>query len=129
MKVNTSASFYKWEVVLLLWVAFFLNQADRQAFNIVLPQIQQHLGASDSTMGLLAMMLNLVYAIVVPFAGYCADRMGRSKIIWVSTLIFSLGTFCTGFAGGIFGLILFRCLGMGVGQGMFGPSYTGIISQ
>ncbi|MBQ2521367.1 MAG: MFS transporter [Bacteroidales bacterium] len=129
MKVNTSASFYKWEVVLLLWVAFFLNQADRQAFNIVLPQIQQHLGASDSTMGLLAMMLNLVYAIVVPFAGYCADRMGRSKIIWVSTLIFSLGTFCTGFAGGIFGLILFRCLGMGVGQGMFGPSYTGIIAQ
>ena len=40
MKVNTSKPFYKWEVVLLLWVAFFLNQADRQAFNIVMPQIQ-----------------------------------------------------------------------------------------
>ena len=36
MAVNTKARFYKWEVVLLLWVAFFLNQADRQAFNIVL---------------------------------------------------------------------------------------------
>ena len=26
---------YKWEVLALLWVAFFLNQADRQVFNVV----------------------------------------------------------------------------------------------
>ena len=128
-KVNTEARFYKWEVVLLLWVAFFLNQADRQAFNIVLPQIQEHLGASDSTMGLLAMLFNVFYAITVPFAGYFADRMSRSRQIWVSTLIFSTDTLFTGLSGGIFWFILFRCLGMGVGQGMFGPTYTGIIAQ
>lgn len=54
MKINTDKQFYKWEVVLLLWLAFFLNQGDRQAFNVVLPQIQDHLGASDATMGLIA---------------------------------------------------------------------------
>ena len=129
MAVNTEARFYKWEVVLLLWVAFFLNQADRQAFNIVLPQIQEHLGASDSTMGLLAMLFNVFYAITVPFAGYYADRLSRSRQIWVSTLIFSTATLFTGLSGGIFWFILFRCLGMGVGQGMFGPTYTGIIAQ
>ena len=127
--VNTEAKFYKWEVVLLLWVAFFLNQADRQAFNIVLPQIQEHLGASDSTMGLLAMLFNVFYAITVPFAGYYADRMSRSRQIWVSTLIFSTATLFTGFSGGLFWFILFRCFGMGLGQGMFGPTYTGIIAQ
>lgn len=129
MKVNTKAKFYKWEVVLLLWVAFFLNQADRQAFNIVLPQIQEHLGASDSTMGLLAMLFNVFYAITVPFAGYFADRMSRSRQIWVSTLIFSTATLFTGLSGGIFWFILFRCMGMGIGQGMFGPTYTGLIAQ
>ena len=29
--------YYKWEVLALLWAAFFLNQADRQVFNTVLP--------------------------------------------------------------------------------------------
>ena len=28
---------YKWEVLALLWVAYLLNQADRQVFNVVLP--------------------------------------------------------------------------------------------
>ena len=129
MKVNTNGRFYKWEVVLLLWVAFFLNQADRQVFNIVLPQIQEHLGASDSTMGLLAMLFNVFYAITVPFAGFFADRMSRSRQVWISTLIFSIATFFTGLSGGLFWFILFRCCVMGVGQGMFAPTYTGIISQ
>lgn len=128
-KVDTEKKFYKWEVVLLLWVAFFLNQADRQAFNIVLPQIQEHLGVSDSTMGLLAMLFNVFYAITVPFAGYYADRLSRSRQIWISTLIFSTATLFTGLSGGIFWFILFRCFGMGVGQGMFGPTYTGLIAQ
>lgn len=129
MTVNTTRFFYKWEVVLLLWVAFFLNQADRQAFNIVLPQIQQHLGASDSTMGLISTLFNVFYAITVPFAGYFADRMSRSRQIWISTLIFSTATLLTGLANGIFLLILFRCFGMGLGQGLFGPTYTGIIAE
>ena len=129
MTVNTNGRFYKWEVVLLLWVAFFLNQADRQAFNIVLPQIQEHLGASDSLMGLIATLFNVFYAITVPFAGYYADRLSRSRQIWISVLIFSTATFFTGLSGGIFAFILFRCFGMGVGQGMFGPTYTGIIAS
>ena len=129
MAVNTNGRFYKWEVVLLLWVAFFLNQADRQAFNIVLPQIQQHLGASDSTMGLLATLFNVFYAVTVPLAGYFADRMSRSRQIWISTLIFSTATLLTGLSGGIFAFVLFRCFGMGVGQGLFGPTYTGLIAE
>ena len=129
MPVNIKTKTYKWEVVLLLWVAFFLNQADRQAFNIVLPQIQQHLGASDSTMGLISTLFNVFYAITVPFAGYYADRLSRSRQIWISVLIFSTATFFTGFSGGIFAFILFRCFGMGLGQGMFGPTYTGIIAS
>lgn len=129
VRVNTNGKFYKWEVVLLLWVAFFLNQADRQAFNIVLPQIQEHFGLSNSIMGLLATLFNVVFAVTIPFAGLLADRMSRSRQIWVSTLIFSAATFFTGLSGGVFWLIVFRCLGLGFGQGLFAPTYTGIIAQ
>lgn len=126
---DTSRPFYKWEVVILLWIAFFLNQGDRQAFNIVLPQIQTLFGASDSTMGLIAALFNVFYAVAVPFAGFYADRLSRSKMIIVSTLIFSSATLFTGFAGGVISFIIFRCLGMGVGQGIFGPTYMGLIAQ
>ena len=131
MKISTDTSkpFYKWEVVILLWIAFFLNQGDRQAFNIVLPQVQTLFGASDSTMGLIASLFNVFYAVVVPFAGFYADRLSRSKMIILSTLIFSSATLFTGFAGGIVSFIIFRCVGMGVGQGVFGPTYMGLIAQ
>jgi len=129
MKPNITKSSYKWEVVFLLWIAFFLNQADRQAFNIVLPQIQEQLGASDGTMGFIAMLFNVFYAITVPFAGYFADRKSRSVQITIATLIFSVATLCTGIGSGIFAFVLFRCVGMGMGQGLFGPTYTGLIAQ
>ena len=35
---------YKWELIILLWLTFFFNQADRQVFNVVLPFIQADLG-------------------------------------------------------------------------------------
>lgn len=129
LSTDTSKPFYKWEVVILLWIAFFLNQGDRQAFNIVLPQVQTLFGASDSTMGFIAALFNVFYAVVVPFAGFYADRLSRSKMIILSTLIFSSATLFTGFAGGIVSFIIFRCVGMGLGQGIFGPTYMGLIAQ
>ena len=127
--INTDKRSYKWEVVLLLWVAFFLNQADRQTFNIVLPQIQEQIGASDSTMGLLSMLFTVFFAITIPLAGILADKSGRSRQVWISTLVFSTATVCTGWSGGLFSLILFRCMGTAVGQGLFAPTYSGIIAQ
>ena len=40
---TTKGSWYKWEVLLLLWMAYLLNQADRQVFNTVLPAIRDAL--------------------------------------------------------------------------------------
>ncbi len=40
-------SWYKWEVLGLLWVAFFLNQADRQIYNTLLGEILQSLQISS----------------------------------------------------------------------------------
>ena len=59
MKVNVNSRTYKWEVIFLLWVAYFLNQGDRQVFNTVLPHIQEFLGVSDSVMGMISTCFNL----------------------------------------------------------------------
>ena len=60
---------YKWEVLALLWVAYLLNQADRQVFNVVLPLIREDLGLSDVAIGSIATIFNLFYAVLVPIGG------------------------------------------------------------
>lgn len=129
MKVNTNSRFYKWEIVILLWFAYFLNQGDRQVFNTVLPHIQAFLGVSDGTMGFISTCFNLFFACTVPFAGYFADRLSRSRIIIFSVALFSVATMFTGFANTVVLMILFRSVATGMGEAMFGPTYPAIIAE
>lgn len=129
MKINVNSRYYKWEIILLLWVAYFLNQGDRQVFNTVLPHIQAFLGVEDSTMGLISTCFNLFFAMTVPFAGYFADRIPRRKIIIFSVALFSTATMFTGFAGTVAMMIILRSVATGMGEAMFGPTYPAIIAE
>lgn len=129
MRVNVNSKSYKWEIIFLLWVAYFLNQADRQVFNTVLPHIQEYLGATDATMGLISTCFNIFFACTVPFAGYFADRLSRSKIIIFSVALFSVATMFTGYASTVVLMILMRSIATGVGEAIFGPTYPAIIAE
>ena len=129
MRVNVNSKSYKWEIIFLLWVAYFLNQADRQVFNTVLPHIQEYLGATDATMCLISTCFNIFFACTVPFAGYFADRLSRSKIIIFSVALFSVATMFTGYASTVVLMILMRSIATGVGEAIFGPTYPAIIAE
>ena len=129
MRVNVNSKSYKWEIIFLLWVAYFLNQADRQVFNTVLPHIQEYLGATNATMGLISTCFNIFFACTVPFAGYFADRLSRSKIIIFSVALFSVATMFTGYASTVVLMILMRSIATGVGEAIFGPTYPAIIAE
>lgn len=129
MRVNVNSKSYKWEIIFLLWVAYFLNQADRQVFNTVLLHIQEYLGATDATMGLISTCFNIFFACTVPFAGYFADRLSRSKIIIFSVALFSVATMFTGYASTVVLMILMRSIATGVGEAIFGPTYPAIIAE
>ena len=64
--MKQASKWYKWEVLALLWVAYLLNQGDRQVFNSVLPQIRDALSLSDTSVSLIAVFFNLFYAAMVP---------------------------------------------------------------
>lgn len=99
---------YKWFLVGLLWVAYFLNQGDRQIFNTVIPLIKADLGLTDYDIGDVVMIFTAVYGILVPISGFLGDLISRKWIVIWSLLIFSGGTLCTGLSGGIVMLIVFR---------------------
>ena len=119
----------KWEVTALIWVAYFLNQADRQVFNVVLPQIRDGLGLSDSDMGLIATAFNLFYAVLVPLGGILGDRYSRKWILTLCILFWSIATMFTGWATGLISLIILRSVATGGGEALFGPNYNALLSE
>lgn len=120
---------YKWEVLGLLWVAYLLNQADRQVFNVVLPLIRDDLGLSDVAVGTIATIFNLFYALLVPIGGLVGDRLSRKWIVTGSILFWSVATMFTGLCNGFVMLVLLRSVATGGGEAFFGPANYSLLAQ
>src|SRR5213592_1581156 len=101
---------YKWELIALLWCAYFFNRADKQIYSFVMPQIQGDLKLSDFQLGMVATIFHWTYGLLVPFGGYFGDLLRRKWVIAVSLLLWSAATMFTVFAGGLISLILLRSL-------------------
>ncbi|MDR1524882.1 MAG: MFS transporter [Tannerella sp.] len=120
---------YPWQLVIILWFAYFLNQGDRQIFNVVIPLIKADLQINDVQIGLVATIFTFVYGILVPVAGFAGDRLRRKWIIFFSLLIFSAGTLFTGISNGIILLIVFRSIATGGGEAFYYPAATSLLGQ
>ena len=126
---KTTGKYYKWEVLALLWVAYLLNQADRQVFNTVLPAIRDSLHLTDTSVGLIATIFNLFYACMVPLGGWAGDRFSRKWVTTLSILFWSVATMFTGLANGVFLLVLMRSIATGGGEAFFGPANYSLLGQ
>lgn len=126
---TTKGSWYKWEVLLLLWMAYLLNQADRQVFNTVLPAIRDALSLTDTSIGLIATVFNLCYAMMVPLGGWAGDRFSRKWVVTIAILFWSVATMFTGLATGVIMLILMRSVATGGGEAFFGPANYSLLGQ
>ncbi len=124
-----AAPWFKWEIVALLWFAQFLNQADRQIFNVTLPLIQTDFALSSQQMGLVATTFTVVFGLLVPFAGLAGDRFPRRFVVITSLLVFSTGTLLTGAATGFLLLLLFRGVSTGAGEALYAPAAASWIGE
>lgn len=120
---------YKWELIILLWFAFFFNQADRQSYNVVLPLLSKDLGLSSVQTGLVGSIFLWCYALMVPLGGYLGDVAKRKWVLFFSLLLASACTFLSGAAGGMLSLILIRGFGNGGGEACYFPSANSLIGQ
>lgn len=118
----------KWVMLALLSCAFFFHQADRALFGLLTVPIQDELHLTDLQVGWVNMALFVTLAISTPFAGILGDRVSRKWIITFSLLFWSLMTACTGFVGGICGLIFFRSVATGGGEAFYSPSAFALLA-
>ncbi len=120
---------YRWEMIGLLWVAFFLNQADRAVYNVVLPLLKADLQLSDEQLGLVVLVFTWVYGVLVPISGYAGDVLRRKWIICGSLFFWSTTTVFTGMAHSLGSLILWRGVSTGGGEAFYYPAANSLIAQ
>ena len=68
-RLESHDNIYKWVLLSMLWVAYFLHQGTRQIYNAVLPQIQGDFQVDSASMGFVATSFSFTYGITVLFAG------------------------------------------------------------
>lgn len=101
---------YRWEVVAMLWCAYFLFQADKQIYSVVLPPLRGELGLSGYEAGLVSTVFTLVVAMFSPLAGALGDRFQRHRTLILSVGIWSAGTALVGAANSFAVLLLLRSI-------------------
>ena len=124
--------YYKWLLVGLLAVTYFLMHGSRQVFNASLPQIKADLaghGVTDSQLGLSRTFFLFAYGCMVPFAGIASDFFRRKWVIVIGTLLFSTSVFFTGFADSMLMFFIMYGFMNGIGQCMIPGAASSLIAQ
>src|SRR5947207_144513 len=118
------------QIRLLLTCAavLFLDGFDTQAIGYVAPALAKEWGLSKGALGPVfsAGLFGLMIGVLL--FGPLADRVGRKKIIILSTLAFGIGTLVTGFVQDVNTLLAIRFLtGLGLGGAM--PNAVAMTSE
>ena len=127
--MNSENRRYKWIVLVMLFVAYFILQGTRQLYYASIPPIRADLGLGTQALGMVATVFLLVYGVCAPCASVVADILRRRTIVVTGCLVFSLGIFAAGFASSL--SVLIACYGVVValGQSMVPSSSSAIVSE
>jgi MFS transporter, Spinster family, sphingosine-1-phosphate transporter len=123
------ASRYRWELLGLLFLAFFFHQGDRAIFGVVLPAIKTDLQLTDAQLGIVGSVLFATLAVLMPITGYLGDIWSRKWIITVSLLFWSFATLVTGMARGMIGLVAYRSVATAGGEAFYAPAAYSLLGQ
>ncbi|MGB6484232.1 MAG: MFS transporter, partial [Candidatus Acidiferrales bacterium] len=97
-------------------VGWMLDAFDVMLYSMVLADLIRNFGISKETGGLLGSLTLIASAIGGVLFGFVADRIGRTRSLSTSILIYSVATAACGFAHTVVTLAIFRIiLGLGMG--------------
>jgi MFS family permease len=105
-----SPSRVRYAVLTIATANAFILYLDRICMAAVVQSasFQRELGLTKDHVGDVLASFFFAYALGQPFAGWLADRFGPRKMLVSYILLWSMFTGLTGFAGGLFGLIVLR---------------------
>ncbi|MFL6205072.1 MAG: MFS transporter [Acidimicrobiales bacterium] len=117
-----------------LIVLFGLNavdELDRAAFAVLLPDIRDHFDLSDAgALRLVSLTTIAVLLIEIPLSFYC-DRGNRVRIATIGAAVWALFSFGTGAAVvvGSLGMLVAMRIGAGSGRAVVTPTHSSLLSD
>lgn len=97
-------------------LGWMLDAMDVMLYSMVLAHLMRELGMNEKTAGLLNSLTLLASAIGGLAFGFIADRVGRTRALMASILVYSLASGACGLSNTIVQLAIFRfILGLGMG--------------
>lgn len=118
---------YRWQVVAMLWLVCFFNDAYRQAISTVFPLLEEEFGFVMFQLGLIGSALIWVYAAGAPFAGFITDRVKRVHVILGGCIFWSFVTLATAWCSRLWQFVAVRGL-EGFGETFYFPASMSLMA-
>ena len=117
---------YKWRVLFSVIFGTFMSILDNTVVNVALATLQKDFHASISHTQGVVTYYALSLGIIIPVAGFLADRFGIKRIYVISLVAFTTASALCGLAPSLNALIFFRIL-QGLGGGALLPLGTAML--
>jgi MFS family permease len=111
----------------LLFFAAAINYIDRGSLSVAAPAVAAQLSLSPVQMGVLLSAFFWSYSALQIVAGWLTDRFRVTWVFGAGFAIWSVATLCSGFAGSLGALLVFRVL-LGAGESVAFPCYSKVIT-
>ncbi|MEO7000374.1 MAG: MFS transporter [Ktedonobacterales bacterium] len=112
----------------LLWLANFINYADRYAFLAIGDHVQVEFNLTDTEYGLLATSFLFVYTLSILPMGLLADRIKRKTVVAGGIAFWSIVTALTPLSPN-YGSIFATRAALGLGEGSYFPASTSMLAS
>jgi branched-chain amino acid transport system ATP-binding protein len=114
--------------LVVLFVINALDEAGRDGFGVILPDIRAEFGLDlTGVLTLIALVSLGALALQVPIAAI-ADRTNRVRLMWLGALAWACFTMMTGLASTLVLLAIARS-GAGIGQAVLGPTHNSLLAD
>ena len=118
----------RWRIVLLLFIAGFINYLDRSALSVAAPAVMQELHMSPANLGLVFSTFFIGYAVFNTIGGWAADRWGGKRVFSCAILTWSVLCGTTGLATGFGSLLVIRTF-FGMAEGPLATTINKIVNN
>jgi MFS family permease len=117
-----------WLVVILLFFVGALNYIDRTLILTMRVSVIEVIPMNETRFGLLTSVFLWTYGLLSPFGGFLADRFKRSRVIFVSLLVWSVITCLTAYSSSFGQLLTLRIL-LSISQACYIPAALALIAD
>lgn len=111
----------RWIVLIILFLGFLINFADKSVVGLAVGPIMEELNLSYSQWGLIGSSFFWIFPVAAVFIGFITDKVSPKKIIGFMLLAWSLLQFGGYLIGGFATLLLYRIF-LGFAEGGYAPA-------